>query len=216
MCQLIRSLLIFWACVLGAVAPGGGLWAQGTSEVYFGVFYKPVCERLSPGFTADTAATYPAWEQRNHAAVAALESNAEFQSKRREALIPPPAELADAKTRELSVTCERLVHLYDIAAPADARFEAPERTWDTFRKALREGDRNTIRICLTGEARKGFATPLHAMTDEQLKRMADAVAELKLMQRSGDFQEGMVVQRDGAAGRIAFVKTGANWRIGQM
>jgi hypothetical protein len=68
-----------------------------------------------------------------------------------------------------------------------------------------------------GEARKTLAAPLEAMTDEQLRRMGDSVAELKLMEANGAaWQEAIVVQRNGAVGRIAFIKNGANWKIAQM
>ena len=207
------------ALVTGALAMAAGsatLCAQGANEVYFGAFYKPVCDKVISGFEAATATTYPAWERRNYAAVAALAANAEFRAKQREALVPPPADIAAAKSQELSVTCERLTNLYDAASPADARFAAPDRTWSTFRKALSEANRDTLRTCLTGEAKKSVLAPLTAMTDDQLKRMAEAIAEFKLMPGSGDFQEAMVIQRNGAAGRIAFVKTGANWKIAQM
>jgi hypothetical protein len=216
MWQRIRGCI---ALVIGALAMAAGsdaLYAQGASEVYFGTFYKPVCDKVIPGFEAATAATYPVWERRTHAAVAALEANAEFQAKRREALVPPPAEIAVAKSKELSVTCERLTNLYDAASPPDARFAAPDRTWSTFRKALSEANRDTLGSCLTGEAKKSVLAPLTAMTDEQLKRMAEAIAEMRLMPGSGEFQEAMVIQKSGAAGRIAFMKTGANWKIGQM
>ena len=216
MWQRIRGWIALATGALAMAAGSGALCAQGASEVYFGAFYKPVCDKVITGFQAATAATYPAWERRNHAAIAALEANAEFQAKRREALVPPPAEIAAAKSQELSVTCERLTNLYDAATPADARFAAPDRTWNTFRKALSEGNRDTLRSCLTGEAKKSVLAALTAMTDEQLKRMSDAIAEMKLMPGSEEFQEAMVIQRDGDAGRIAFVKTGANWKIAQM
>jgi hypothetical protein len=203
------------ASFLAALFPAAAR-TQGMTSVYFGAFYKPVCDRTIAGFQSSTAANYAAWEKANHAAVAALEANTQFQAKRREALVPPPAEIAAAKTQELQATCERIANLFEAAAPADARFAAPEQTWESFRKALREANRETLLACLTGNALKGFAGPLTAMTDEQLKRMAASIAELKLMQRDGNFQHAVVVQRDGSAGTIVFMKSGANWRIGEM
>jgi len=174
-------------------AAAGQTAAAGSNEVYFGTFYKPVCDKVVPGFAADTSAAWPVWERRNHTSVAALESNPQFQASRREALVPPPPELAAAKSQELAVTCERLANLYDAALPTDARFNAPARTWETFRQALREGNRDVIRSCLIGDARRTLTAPLQAMMDEQLRRMADAVAELKLMEANGSFQEAIVV-----------------------
>jgi hypothetical protein len=213
-----------WIAWAVAIAAAGTLHAEeagprgnaGSNEVYFGTFYKPVCDKVMSGFAADTARSYPAWERRNHTAVAALESNPQFQSSRREALVAPPPQLAAAKSQELSVTCERVANLYEAVLPADARFDAPARTWDTFRRALREGNRDVIRACLVGDARRTLTGPLQAMTDEQLRRMADAVAELKLMDGNGSYQEAVVVQKDGNVGRVAFVLNGANWKIAQM
>ena len=216
MCQMTRVWIALTVLGLAALGPCGVARAQGTSEAYFGTFYKPVCDRLIAGFEAGTQTSWRAWKQRNHEAVAALERNPEFLAKRKEALVPPPPELLEAKTRELSVTCERLTNLYEAALPADARFEAPEKTWETFRKALLGANREVLRECLTGEARKGLSAPLQAMTDEQLRRMGDAVAEIKLMERSAAYQDAMVVQKDGAAGRVGFVRNGANWKIAQM
>jgi len=190
--------------------------APGGNEVYFGTFYKPVCDKVVSGFEADTTHSYPEWERHHHAAVAALESNPQFQASRREALVPPPPELVEAKSHELSVTCERVANLYDAALPTDVRFNAPARTWETFRRALREGNRDMIRICLIGDARRTLTAPLQAMTDEQLRRMADGVAELKLTEANGSYQEAIVVQKDGNVGRISFVRNGANWKIAQM
>jgi hypothetical protein len=187
-----------------------------SNEVYFGAFYKPVCDKVVAGFEAGTARSYPEWERRNHAAVAALEANPQFQAKRREALVPPPAALAAAKSHELNVTCERLGNLFEAALPADVRFNAPTRTWETFRHALHDGKRDVVRECLMGDARKALAAPLESMTDEQLQRMAESVAEIKLMEANGAWQEAIVVQRNGAMGRVAFVKNGANWKIAQM
>jgi hypothetical protein len=220
MWQMTRPLIAWTAACLAAgtihAEEAGPRAEPGSSEVYFGSFYKPVCDKVVSGFASDTTRSYPEWERRNHAAVAALESNPQFQASRREALVAPPPELAAAKSQELSVTCERVANLYDTALPADVRFSAPARTWETFRRALREGNREVIRTCLIGDARRTLTAPLQAMTDEQLKRMGDAVAELKLMEGGASYQEAVVVQRDGNVGRIAFVRSGLNWKIAQM
>lgn len=220
MWQMTGRSLALAAVLVAAAASHSHAVAQETgeapNEVYFGTFYKPVCDQVVAGFAASTASTYPAWERTNHAAVAALEANSQFQAKRREALVAPPAELAAAKSHELSVTCERLGNLFEAALPSDIRFNAPARTWETFRRALRDANRDLIRECLLGEARKSLVGPLTAMTNEQLQRMADGVAEIKLLESNGAWQEAIVVQKSGAVGRVAFIRNGANWKIAQM
>jgi hypothetical protein len=221
MWQMTRRLISLMTALaaagaLQAAEDAGRAAGPGANEVYFGTFYKPVCDKVVAGFEAETSASWPEWERRNHAGVAALESNPQFEASRREALVAPPPELAAAKSQELSVTCERVANLYEAALPSDVRFDAPARTWETFRQALREGNRALIRRCLIGDARRTLTPPLQAMTDEQLRRMADAVAELKLTEATGSYQEAIVVQKDGNVGRIAFVRNGANWKIAQM
>jgi len=218
-----RSMGPLMACAVALAATGalraaesGQRAGPGSNEVYFGTFYKPVCDKVVSGFQTDTSASWPVWERLNHAAVAALEANGDFQASRREALVPPPPELAEAKSKELGVTCERVANLYDASLPTDVRFNAPARTWETFRKALSEGKRDVIRSCLTGDARRTLTAPLQAMTDEQLHRMAESVAELKLMEANGAYQEAIVVQKDGNVGRVSFIRNGANWKIAQM
>ncbi len=213
--QLIPIAVPFAACMLAALYPGSSL-AQGTTNVYFGTFYKPVCDKLVPGFESATATNYAAWEHQNHAAVAALEANSQFQAKRREALAPPPPEIAAGKTQELVGTCERIAGLFESVAPADPRLAAPERTWESFRNALRDANRAGLVACLTGNARKSFAAQFQAMTDEQLKRTAASIAEMKLTEGDDNVQHAVIVQRDGSAGTVVFMRSGANWRIGEM
>jgi hypothetical protein len=203
------------ACAF-ALLVTGSLCAQEDRGVYFGTFYKPVCDRMVPGFEKATAVNFAAWQAQHRKAVDALEADAKFKADRDQALVPPPPDIAAAKTREVMGTCDRVAGIFETAAPQDARFGEPERTWETFRDALREAKRDVVFTCLTGEARKSFVAQLRAMNDEQMKRLGGSIAEMRLAPRRGNFQEGVILHENGAAGTVVFVKAGENWKIGQM
>jgi len=210
----VKSLAVT-ACALATLA-AADLRAQDEPSVYFGTFYKPLCDRMVPGFEKATAVNFTAWSQQHRAAVDALEADKKFQAERTEALTPPPPEIAAAKARELAGTCERIAGIFEAAAPADARFAAPERTWEAFRNALREAKRDIVFTCLAGEARKTFVGQMRSMSDEQLQQLGEGIAEIRLSPRQGNFQEAVILQRNGAAGTVVFVKAGENWKIGRM
>ncbi len=192
------------------------LSAQEEKSVYYGTFYKPVCDRNVPGFEKMTATNYAAWRVQREKAIAALEADPKFKAEQAEALKPPPADIAAAKTRELTGTCERVAGIFEIAAPAEARFDAPQKTWEAFRDALRTANRETVYACLAGEARKTFLTQMRAMDDEQMKRLGNSIAELRLSEPHGSYQEAVIIHANGTAGSVVFVKSGSNWKIGRM
>lgn len=192
------------------------LHAQEERAVYFGLLYKPVCDRMITGFEKATATNFVAWREQHREAVAALESDPKFKAERDAALVPPPPDILAAKTRELMGTCDRVSGIFESAAPKDARFEEPDRTWQTFRDGLRNAKRDVVFTCLAGEARNTFVAQMRAMTDEQMKRLGDSIAEIRLSPRQGNYQEAVILQSDGAAGTVVFVKSGENWRIGRM
>jgi hypothetical protein len=192
------------------------LFAQEEKSVYYGTFYKPVCDRMVPGFEKMTASNFAAWRAQHEKAIAALEADPKFKAERDEALKPPPADIAAAKTRELTGTCERVAGIFEVAAPAEERFAAPERTWEAFRDGLRSANRETVYACLAGEARKTFLVQMRAMDDEQMKRLGNSIAEIRLAEPHNSYQEAVILQANGTAGTVVFVKNGGNWKIGRM
>jgi hypothetical protein len=192
------------------------LFAQEEKSVYYGTFYKPVCDRMVPGFEKMTASNFAAWRAQYEKAIAALEADPKFKAERDEALKPPPADIAAAKTRELTGTCERVAGIFEVAAPAEKRFAAPERTWEAFRDGLRSANRETVYACLAGEARKTFLVQMRAMDDEQMKRLGNSIAEIRLAEPHNSYQEAVILQANGTAGTVVFVKNGGNWKIGRM
>jgi hypothetical protein len=192
------------------------LSAQEEKSIYYGMLYKPVCDRMVPGFEKITAPNFTAWRAQHEKAIAALEADAKFRADRDAALTPPPADIAAAKMRELTGTCERVAGIFEVAAPAEARFGAPEKTWEAFRDALRTANRETVYACLAGEARKTFLIQMRAMDDEQMKRLGNSIAEMRLAEPHASFQEAVVLHANGTAGSVVFVKSGSNWKIGRM
>lgn len=200
--------------LLGVASPA--LLAQEADIVSYGALYKPVCDALVPGFEQSTEAHYARWREQHRDEIAKVEADERFKERQRDALRPPPSELRAAKVRQITPTCEKLANLFEASAPAEARFSSAERTWETFRGALRNAQRESLAACLFGNARRTFSGRLFAMSDDQLKRMEASIAELKLSQRNGPVHEGVILQKDGKAGTIVFVKVGENWKIGEM
>src|SRR5262245_58494167 len=185
---LIGALLL-----LGASASR----AQGGTDVRYPLLYKPVCDQLIPGFAKATEANFAAWQKQNQEAIRAVESDLRFQAQRAEAMTVPPPEFAQAKARQIAPACERIAGIFEAAAPPDAHFAAPERTWESFRNALSNADRNMVALCLTGNARSTFGGQLHTLTDERLQRMGAAISTIKLAERHDNFQEAVITQQDG-------------------
>ena len=203
------------SCALAFLA-ASTLHAQEDRSVYFATFYKPVCDARVQGFEKATAVNFAAWKALHRADVDALEADPKFKTERDAALVPPPPEIAAAKIRQLMGTCDRIAGVFEMAAPVDARFAEPERTWQTFHDALREAKRDVVYTCLAGEARQTFVGQMRAMSDEQMQRLGSSISEIRLSPRQGNFQEAVILQRNGAAGTVVFVKAGENWKIGRM
>jgi hypothetical protein len=203
------------ACALTLLA-ASALHAQEDRSVYFATFYKPVCDARVQGFEKATAVNFAAWKALHRADVDALEADPKFKADRDAALVPPPPEIAGAKIRQLMGTCDRIAGVFEMAAPVDARFAEPERTWQTFHDALREAKRDVVYTCLAGEARQTFIGQMRAMSDEQMQRLGSSISEIRLSPRQGNFQEAVILQRNGTAGTVVFVKAGENWKIGRM
>lgn len=199
-----------------AVLCVGNALADEDASVSYAALYKPVCDKYVDGFTRLTAGNYAVWEGKHRKELERIHADPAFQERLERALKTPPEDFKATKVRQLTVTCETIARVFEHEAPAQEQFGAPERTWETFRRALSKADRAAIYACLTGNARTIFAGRLHAMSDEQLRRMNASIAELKLATNQGSYQEGLVVQKDGKAGTVVFVKTGANWKIADM
>jgi hypothetical protein len=202
--------------IAGALLACASSNAQEEKSLYYGMFYKPVCDRMVPGFEKMTATNFAAWRAQHEKAIAALEADPKFRAEREQALQPPPADIAAAKMRELTGTCERVAGIFEIAAPAEARFAAPERTWEAFRDGLRSANRETVYACLAGEARKTFLMQMRAMDDEQMKRLGNSIAEIRMAEPQGGYREAVILHANGTAGSVVFVKSGSNWKIGRM
>jgi hypothetical protein len=124
----------------------------------------------------------------------------------------PPSERS--KFEEL---CSDLADAFQSAAPADARFSSPEKTWALFRSSLQTGDRKTALLCLVDEVKRYFAEFATKATDQQLRQMADGIKELELPSTTAtDRIEGSLITQNGLSGLIRFIRLGQNWKISDM
>ncbi len=98
----------------------------------------------------------------------------------------------------------------------DARFASPEKTWDRYLAALRQGDRQTALTCLISTARDKFAPFIKEASDQELRRMGNAIKNLRVTSRFGEFVEAVAVTHDGHAGIITFANRDGEWKISEM
>ena len=106
-----------------------------------------------------------------------------------------------------------------LAAKPDARYVTPEKTWQTFVAATRNGDVTAMLDCLTPEMQDKFDRLFKAMSREDLRRMADSVVGFGVQSAYGEFREALVIRRQndrkiGAA--VTFVNDGGEWKITEM
>jgi hypothetical protein len=124
----------------------------------------------------------------------------------------PPTE--KSKFEEL---CSDLADAFQSAAPADARFSSPEKTWALFRSSLQTGDRKTSLLCLVDGAKRNFAEFATKVSDQQLRQMANSIKELALPPLTAtDRIEGSLITQNERSGPIRFVRLGQNWKIADM
>lgn len=103
-----------------------------------------------------------------------------------------------------------------ISYGADDRLSSPEKTWERFIEALRAGDRDGVRSCLSGGMQDKWRQLLVSLDASQLAEMAEGMSALT---------GGMIVDeetrvyhttRKGRSGEIWFTRVGSEWLIGEM
>lgn len=102
----------------------------------------------------------------------------------------------------------------DVAA--DPRLASPESTWKTFVDALRRSDLDTAWKCTTPGIRNKFERSFAAMTQTELKAMADSTVNFARSVEFGEFVEATVLRTNGHAGQVTFVRRGKEWLITEM
>jgi hypothetical protein len=71
--------------------------------------------------------------------------------------------------------------------PVDPRFASPERTWETFVSAMRNGDRETALNCLGETTREEFGASVETLSAEALRALAAEYERVEFEGEVGPF-----------------------------
>jgi hypothetical protein len=100
------------------------------------------------------------------------------------------------------------------AGPVDPRFASPERTWQTFGAALREGDREAARSCIAPAALASLGPRIDSPGSEGLAGLADASARVKAEGDVGPYWSLRISRSHERPRWVFFVRTeSGEWKI---
>ena len=96
----------------------------------------------------------------------------------------------------------------------DSRFSSPERTWQTFQRALEGANRDLALSCLTSAARADHEPLLRTQPREKLWELAGELSALDFKEDSGPHQTALVPTAGGCERRITFQRlANGEWKI---
>ena len=209
--NLLTAAVVAGLLTLGSTASR----AEQNLAIALGPLLKPACDQAFPGYKAENAANYAAWRQQHQASIDVWEGTEEFRSKQA-AMFQTLAALTPEEKRELERTCTDLADAFQTGAPADPRFASPETTWALFHTSLQNADRETALSCLVGNARRKLAQILAVAADRDLRELGDSAIRMDIKATTGDSVQGTLIQRDGHADSVMFLRLGQNWKIVDM
>jgi len=101
--------------------------------------------------------------------------------------------------------------------PVDPRFASPERTWQTFSTAMRDGDRVAARACLTSTALRDLGPLIDSSTPEKLSEFVGGPARVNLEGDVGPFWSLRISRARERPKWIFLVRTeGGEWKIAEI
>ena len=182
--HLLRVLLVIVASI--AALDGNALWAREEihecKDANGNVIYQddPCADSRPKQQTqrTDRMASVPqsAVEPARTQPATATESRAPIAGKKEPTSSGHPLRMPVIVERAMG---DRLAASPDEAAlPVDPRFASPEKTWQTFTTALRNGDRGAAFACLMGSALKEFGPDAESFPLEKLRETVNAFTRI--------------------------------------
>lgn len=94
------------------------------------------------------------------------------------------------------------------------QFATPEKTWETFVGAMRAGDREGARACLTSGALEEFGPRVDGLSPEELRATVDRYAKIEVEGDTGPYWSFRAVRPDARPKWIFFEKIASGaWKI---
>ena len=108
-----------------------------------------------------------------------------------------------------------------IVAP-DPKFSSPAKTWQAYKRALQSGNIEEALSCLTPDFAERQVELLNALSNEQMKDMADYLGDIQVIKQDDNSAKYRNRQKELYGGReieltynIYFVNISGNWKIAQ-
>lgn len=101
--------------------------------------------------------------------------------------------------------------------PVDSRFSSPERTWQTFLRALEGANPDLAVSCLTSSARSNHESSLRTQPREKLWKLADELSALEFKEDSGPYKIAVAPITGGGEHRLHFQRiANGEWKIAAL
>jgi hypothetical protein len=180
---------------------------------------KVACDSAVPRFREESAAVFKRWRTSRRRVVAQVESSAEYRDALSKAT--PSAPQADGRgaPEDEAVLCRDslLTEMEDQVSSVDSRFASPERTWQTFQRALEGANRDLAVSCLTSSARSEHESPLRTQPREKLWELAEELSALEFKEDSGPYKTAIAPTTGGGERRITFQRlANGEWKIAAL
>lgn len=198
-------------------APSAPSSPQEDDFVALTLLAKLGCDVVVPGFATRTAGAFAAWRQVRAGAVDRVEASADYRAREAESRRLLTEQPSSADVAEMTRYCEDqlLPLLAKEAAPADSRFQSPQRTFAAFVAALRAADRAAAIACLSDLGTDEMRDQLATLPAEQLRATGNRfVGPLVLGEMLGPLQSATAPRRDGYDHTVLFDRQpNGDWKI---
>jgi len=180
---------------------------------------KMACDLALPGFREESAALFKRWRNARRREVAQVESSVEY----RRTLSKTKAMAAQADGRgaqeDKAIRCDDalLAEMEEQVRAVDSRFSSPDRTWQTFLRALEGANRDLAVSCLTSSALSEHEPFLRTQPREKLWKISSEFTVLEFKDDFGPFKIAVAPTPGGGERRIYFERIAdGEWKIAKL
>jgi Domain of unknown function (DUF4124) len=180
---------------------------------------KVACDSAVPGFRDESAAVFKRWRNSRRRVIAQVESSADYRETLSRITAPAPRAAGSHAPVDEADYCRDslLTEMEEQVRPVDSRFSSPERTWQTFQRALEGANRDLAVSCLTSTARSEHESPLRTQPREKLWELASELSFLEFKENAGPTRTAVAPTTGGGERRISFQRiANGEWKIAAL
>jgi len=180
---------------------------------------KMACDLAVPGFREESAALFKRWRNARRREITQVESSAEYRATLSK--IKAAATQADGRgaQEEKAILCDDslLNEMEEQVRPVDSRFSSPDRTWQTFLRALEGANRDLAVSCLTSSALSEHESFLRTQPREKLWKISSEFTVLEFKEDFGSYKIAVAPTPGGGERWIYFERiANGEWKIAKL